>query len=417
MMHPPSGPDAEKESFINQAPNRNTVEMVYPLSVIKEVAATYPKTKVPAFLREWGTDRREEFFDEAFDDAISSMDQDKAPGVFWETLGTTNGIVCSTHYDTLRAEVYRLATMMIEEDLSYCSAEDLLCKTGIVYKLFVKGELHTREKILSKRQRLIFSSPLAMTLLERMWFAKQNQAEIALANQGGNILSRPGTPFTHQGALDLEKQVEDFDCESIVSTDQKGWDTRVTGWLMDADIERRAQLLIGDIESISRWRRGAANLNCIVKLKTVSFSDGHMVSQTAEGWWPSGSYRTSGTNSAMRVLIRRLAVGDLNAITMGDDACEGQHPNLTQLYAEYGFVLKNATPVSSDDFEFCSKHFRNGVVVPVDTSVRKMVLNVCLHSTAEAKDSIKRELIDYPGLGELVQLGVLDHDPEALDQD
>lgn len=414
MMTPPTGAAAERQSFMQQASNMNTTSYRVPMHIVKEVAELYPKSRVPWFISTWNEKEGPEEFDRAFRVALSAMDADKSPGAFWDKIASDNQGVITLAYDKLKDEVHRLATLVIESDFEDLIGSELFKTTGIVYKLFVKGELHTREKIEEGRQRLIFSSPLHMTILERMWFQPQNDAEIKAAGDGELIPSRPGTPFTSEGAHVLKECVSEFK-NRLVSTDQKGWDVRVPGWLMDADIKRRFHCLEGSQESKGRWLRGAMNLNHIVKFKVVAFSDGHFVYQKVAGWWPSGSYRTSGSNSGNRVIIRRVAAGDCEAITMGDDAVEGWLEDLYQRYAKYGFTLKHHEFVIPSDFEFCSKHFMNGIVVPVETSVRKMILNVYRHDSPEARSSIKQELKYYDNLDEFIRLGILDPDPTISD--
>jgi hypothetical protein len=129
-------------------------------------------------------------------------------------------------------------------------------------------------------------------------------------------------------------------------------------------------------------------MNCIVKLKTVAFSDGVIEHQVIPGVWPSGSYRTSGTNSRMRVILRLLATGNADVCTMGDDAVEGliagwSSEEMIAAYAKYGFVLKPPALQSSRDFEFCSKLFRRDdddhfTVTPTQGSIDKMLINFVL---------------------------------------
>ncbi len=415
MMKPPTGARAERQSFNLQSVNLKPSNYKVPEDVVKEISAHYPRTEVPAFIQDYTQSWFVDSFNEALVAAIGDMDADKAPGALWENLGTTNQDVISYHYEELRSEVWRLVDLIVNSDMSDKTAEEIFMKTGVAYKVFVKGELHTTEKIREGRQRLIFSSPLAMTLLERMWFGPQNSAEIKLANQGHKIPSKPGAPFTEEGALALRETLISFGKRKLVSTDQKGWDTHVKGWLMDADIRCRYHLLDGDAQSKGRWMRGAVNLNVITKRKTVIFSDGQVVFQDIDGWWPSGSYRTSSTNSRMRLIVRRLAAGDCAAMTMGDDATEGDREDLAERYALYGFKLKQKEPVTVDDFTFCSKHFRKGIVLPVDTSVRKMILNAYLHSTEESRSSIRLEMKNHPDLQYWVDMGVLDPDPTEVD--
>lgn len=140
------------------------------------------------------------------------------------------------------------------------------------------------------------------------------------------------------------------------------------------------------------------------------FSDGRIYCQSVAGFWPSGSYRTSGTNSRMRLVVRRLACGDAKAITMGDDAVEAKVSDMVSKYKTLGFDLKEPVPVTPENFEFCSKNFTSGLVIPVETSVRKMILNLVMHDTQEARHSIALELRDHPKYELFAELGLLPND-------
>jgi len=415
MMHPPTGHRAEKQSFELQNQRFDPVQHRVSQANISRVAKLYPRTSVPCSVESIGTDHEDGAFDHDFFRAFSEMDPKKSPGAIWELGNNTNQLMADNMYHELKEETRALLKMMATEDLTTLTTAELFMKTGIVYKVFVKGELHTVDKIKEGRQRLVYSSPIQMTLLERIIFGPQNAAEIEEAHASSTIPSRPGTPFTPVGAFLLKEQLKQFG-RRIVSTDQSGWDWHVQDWLMEADVEARFQLLDGSERGRVLWRRIALNLNELVSRKTIMFSDGVVLCQTRPGIWPSGSYRTSGTNSRMRLILRLEATGDTDAITMGDDAVEGWLERLAVRYEKLGFKLKEPDHAHYNDFEFCSKRFRDGLVIPVDTSVRKMILNLVLHPTQEAKDSILMELSNHHMLDEFKRLGVFDLDEVVDDQ-
>lgn len=406
---PPRGGRAEKQSFILQ--NTKFLELkaardrIDGISndIIEEVASLYVGSKVPAFLAKWLTPEWESAFEQSFSKALGDMATDKTPGALWNSLGSDNGTVLGSHPELVLEQTRQLCEKCLKDDFDRLTAADMFVRTGVAYKVFVKSEPHSIAKLDEGRQRLVFASPLHMTILERMIFGKQNDTDIDNWNV---VPSKPGLTMDRDGAWALRGNVEPF--VSPVSTDQSGWDWHVPDWLMFADVEVRRCLLEGPELEISSWHRIARNMTHLLARKTVLFSDGTFYVQSDDnaGVWPSGSYRTSGTNSRMRVLIRRLACGNSNIITMGDDAVEDDVENIQTCYLEYGFVLKPPEPVTSDRFEFCSKFFELGVVRPVSTSVDKMVAKLIRSKSQQAQDAIWRELENAPERSELEELGL-----------
>lgn len=405
MEMPPQGAFAEKQSFRRQNSMFKKLHVDVPPHVIMEVAALYPRTRVPLFLEEYGTEEFKDAFERAFQDALREMESDKTPGAFWNQISKNNGDLIADHYDEVFTQVTHLFEQCLLEDFSQLDSHEMFKRTGVCYKVFVKGEPHTVAKLDEGRQRLVFASPIHMTILERMIFGPQNQADI---DNWKTCPSKPGLTMNAEGAEALRENVLAFEAP-LVSTDQKGWDWHVQEWTMLADVEVRRELLDGSPAGRQRWHRVARNMNTLITLKTVMFSDGHVICQEDDhgGIWPSGSYRTSGTNSRMRVLVRRMACGDCKIITMGDDGVEADIGFLQEQYLEIGYVLKEPVPVTADLFEFCSKWFEgSGKVYPVEDSVRKMMVNLVRNPTDEARYSILMELKDYASLPYLKATGV-----------
>jgi len=271
-------------------------------------------------------------------------------------------------------ETKRIFDILCTEDLTGYTSLELFKRLGLAFKIFIKQELHPKKKVMENRHRLIFSSPVVLTILEKMVFGAQNKTDI---ENFSKVPSKPGVPFTSEGCLSLYEYVKNR-IPNPVSTDQSGWDWHVQPWLIDADLETRLLLLPDDMSQPNKdlWYQIARNLNHIIKYKTVVFSDGAVVFQSEPGIWPSGSLRTSGTNSRMRAILRRLAQGDWRSMTMGDDAVETRSDDLVESYRLLGFELKPPEHVSSEAFEFCSKWFIQAKwVIPTNTSYRKMILN------------------------------------------
>lgn len=417
-MKPPTGAAAERESFQYQASRFTPVNCVVGADVLDSIALLYPQTEVPDIVKCYGTNKEQRAFDAAFIAAISNMDADKSPGAPWENLGQTNQLLANEHFDTLKSEVWRLFRFIMNYDLRGLGSMELFELTGIYYKMFVKSELHDVEKIKTGRQRLIYSSPITMTILERMFFGSQNDAEIDVAD---SIPSKPGMSFDREGALRLRDYCAKFkvwpssrkrcangiNTGDLISTDMSGWDWHVQEWTTIADVEVRARCLTGELRHIALWRKAALNLNKIVMNKVVMFSDGQLWAQEEPGCWPSGSYRTSSTNSRMRVIVRYMIAADAAIVTMGDDAVEVMVDNLEDLYRNLGFLVKKVEAVDIGAFKFCSKWFKDGVIYPVIESVRKMILNLCMNDTEEVSFSISHELRELPDRAFYEGLGLI----------
>jgi hypothetical protein len=374
-----------------------------PGEVYDEISNLYPVSRVPLFLESYNTEDWDAAFRVAFLAAVNNMKSDSTPGAFYSNLYRENKQVFELALDALESETKDLVERCLTGDLERSDGSPLFLRTGQAFKVFVKGELHSLEKVKEGRHRLIFASPLPLTLADRMFFGGQNDVEI---ENWKSCPSKVGMTVNEEGALSLEQSVKKI--PNPISTDMSGWDWSVQSWMLDGDIEIRYRLLVGDLKHKTRWHIGARGLNNLLKWKTLMFSDGTLWSQMVPGIMASGSYRTSSSNSKMRVLARKMATGNCNIITYGDDAVEAFEEDLVAKYHELGLKLKSDFEhVESGHFEFCNKWWTKGSVVPTETSTGKMVCGLILHPTEEARESIRMELINSPFLPFLQEIGLL----------
>lgn len=318
--------------------------------------------------------------------AIDSLEPSSSPGALWS--GGTNSRLLEMRFEEIVDAVTLLYCFLCENDITGWSSERIFRETGIAYKVFIKDELHPLDKADNNRWRIIFSNPIILNILERMVFGptldreKKGLAYFDIATTIGLVMSGPDKKAE---ALRLRDKVRRFIGDSVASTDASGWDWSVPSWLY-MSAEARYQ------NSSPEFRCLTKNLLHICMNKTLIFSDGLIVCQEQPGIVPSGSYQTGSLNSFLRALLR-FFIDEHIPVTMGDDCLEKHIEGLVDLYKELGFTIKYpGGPSTLEDFEFCSKQFRNGGVVPVQKSVEKMLLNAYLSKDPQVLDSISMEL-------------------------
>jgi hypothetical protein len=317
---------------------------------------------------------------------VDELEPNSSPGALWS--GGTNKKLLEMRLEEIVDAVALLYCFLCENDITGWSAERIFRETGIAYKVFIKDELHPVEKADSNRWRIIFSNPIVLNILERMVFGptldneKKDKQYLNIPTTVGLVMSGPDKKAE---ALRLRSKVAQFVGDSIASTDGSGWDWSVPSWLYEA-AEHRYE------NSSPEFRRLTKNLLHICMNKALMFSDGLIVVQDQPGIVPSGSYQTGSLNSFLRALLRAF-IDDHVPVTMGDDCLEAHREGLVDLYRDLGFAIKYSGKSSSlDNFEFCSKHFRNGGVVPVKKSVEKMLLNAYRSQDPQVIASIASEL-------------------------
>lgn len=253
------------------------------------------------------------------------------------------------------------------QEFSQLSAEDL-----IVYglwdpvRLFVKDEPHKMSKIEEGRVRLIANVSIRVQMIERLLCSKQNNAEIS---HWWKIAAKPGLGLDDD-SLNLLGDAIDRILQSgeVAMTDVSGWDWTVKPWLLWADAERRRYCAGEDSDSLFGE---LLHLQAYATANSVyAMADGELISQDEGGIQNSGSYKTSSTNSWMRIILELVAymqayptasdedverlLKDL-VLTMGDDALAVYLKELPEMYGKLGFKTSLAgVKKSKAGVEFCS---------------------------------------------------------------
>lgn len=286
--------------------------------------------------------------------AIEKVQPLSSPGFPLMRLGTTNAKVLENHSDLVIDIVSRRLALLNSYDpkrVKDYDADELIARnlTDEV-RIFVKNELHGRQKVRQGRMRLIMSVSLIDQLVERVLNSAQNSLEI---QSWQTIPSKPGLGLHDEGLLSLRAQIDSM--PHPVASDVSGFDWSVAQWMLDLDARARGRL-IGPAVS-----RALENRATCLGLSRFVYSDGTSCAQMVSGVQKSGSYNTSGTNSRIRATLAAIAAFRRNeepaVMTMGDDAVEGcvDISSLPPSYDGFGVRLKQL----SREIEFCSYVFHS----------------------------------------------------------
>lgn len=358
---PAKGAKAERASFKYQASrHKHGVKVDYSQEDVDLIAAQYPRGKVNKVFDTLS----EEDFNMALEEVLQDVPRDSTPGYPMNMRCRNMGDLFDddSALTWLYEQGFKLFTFLVSNDITGWTADQIYRELGIVDHLFIKDEIHPLEKVLQQRFRIIFSVPILFNLMERLCCSQQNKIEI---RNWKDIASKIGIGFTDDMAADVAKYVEKM--KLVNSTDMSGWDWTVIGDLIKFDCRVRLKLAEG-CPGYANFERFLNNVNTILLRKVVALSDGTLLAQNFDGVIPSGSYRTSSTNSRIRLIARYLSFRDLLAATVGDDCLEGDYGNIdpVEAYWKLGLILKETSACDATDFEFCSKRFTNGKARPVD---------------------------------------------------
>lgn len=285
--------------------------------------------------------------------AIAGLKRDSSTGIpYCYAFKSNEDLLDSVGEEQLLEVVWeRLCLLAAHPDLEPLSAVELV-DGGYTdpVRVFVKGELHSTEKVKQKRMRLISILSTADQVVERLLCSGQNHTEIDSWN---DIPSKPGMGLDDEGLNKLRATMCAF--EDPVDTDISGWDWGVPGWLMMLDAQIRVAL--AGCRPDSMYARILRNRVLCLSLSVMVFSDGRIWEQTVRGIQKSGSYNTSSSNSRMRVILAYMA-GASKAIAMGDDCVEEYSPTAAEFYAQH-VAVKAYTPARDSGYqmEFCSMRF------------------------------------------------------------
>lgn len=291
--------------------------------------------------------------------AVDSLKMDASPGMPFMQQAPTNAKLLQFYGREWLASLVvermlRIQAAPVEAFETWSAVE--LVRAGLVdpVRVFVKNELHSSEKVMQGRYRLISSISVVDQCVERVLCSPQNNNEIEAWR---SLFSKPGLGLNDDGLEELRKCF--LSMKKPTGSDVSGFDWSVPQWLLDVDAEVRSRLAGGG----DLWQRRARLLG----LSLFVLSDGTVFEQIIRGIQKSGSYNTSSTNSRIRValsaLVSNFEVGSVAA--MGDDCVEDTSWmgvdsawSLVDAYAEYGFRVKEVQIGNLDGYvEFCAYRF------------------------------------------------------------
>lgn len=288
--------------------------------------------------------------------AVAGLKKDASTGVpFCYAFKTNEELLDACGEEQLIEVVWdRLRQLAANPDLSSLSAVELV-DGGYTdpVRLFVKGELHSTEKVQQQRMRLISILSTADQVIERFLCAGQNRTEI---DNWETIPSKPGMGLDDESLDSLRADMKSY--VNPVDTDISGWDWAVPGWLML--LEAQVRVALAGCKPGSTYARLLVNRVMCLSLSLMVFSDGTIWEQVVRGIQKSGSYNTSSSNSRMRVLLAYMA-GAARACAMGDDCFEEYCEGAAAFYSRH-VPVKAYKPAKESDgrMEFCSVMFNLG---------------------------------------------------------
>lgn len=262
------------------------------------------------------------------------------------------------------------------EEIADATPEELYMKglTGLI-RVFVKNEPHPTRKRLTQTWRIIASVCVILQIAFRVLFAPQNKLEAA---NWDKIPSKPGINLEMVDAV-----VAPLVGKPLRAGDVQSWDWSVEEWMMLLDGSRRIALAAkaspGNVVHTSvpgSWA-GMVFKAMYILARGVYVSHGRVYAQTVYGIMKSGSYITSSTNSAIRVMMGWLA-GCEWIIANGDDAISAQAPDLNERYRELGFLIKEGRDLTfGEPVEFCSQLYDLERKVRVSSNPGKSFFIMC----------------------------------------
>lgn len=224
----------------------------------------------------------------------------------------------------------------------------------------MKSEPHTIDKVQMGRFRIIAVVSFCDEIIERIIAENQNNKEI---DNWKTIPSMPGISLSDDASCVFFRDRVRTTIPNLAEADVSAWDWSLSEWMFRWDAERRCQLM--GLPSGSPLSNLVHNRAICLSRKVFSLSDGRLFSQGMKcyGVMPSGSYLTSSTNSAIRVMLGWLAGAEV-VYAMGDDSLESFVASAPETYARFGIRLKMYKCVNGD-FEFCSHLFTSSCAIPL----------------------------------------------------
>jgi hypothetical protein len=215
-------------------------------------------------------------------------------------------------------------------------------------RIFIKREWHKLKKIVSRRERLIWSVALLDQLVDELLYGPSLRAELQNYER---IPSKPGLSEFGGGMTRVFDQMEpEGEVHRFCETDKSAWDMTVPVWLSDLEFRARWRLCCnpdGDFQNLFFLR--AKQLQC----SRIVFSDGTLLEQQVPGIMRSGSKITISANSRYQVILKvlycQMQCGGFEEskhriFATGDDTIERVDGIRVAEYCEWlrslGFVIK-----------------------------------------------------------------------------
>jgi hypothetical protein len=306
-----------------------------------------------------------------------------SPGLPLGQLEETKRAVIENHFDLLYGLlITRLGILADKETWKIETPEGLVQKFACdPVRVFIKNELHSKEKMESGRLRLIAANSLIDSIIERFQFKHVNDEQV---KNWKTVPSKAGIALI----LDEDQQ---FLCDSFMSWIRDGVDTDVSGWDWSCgEFMIRSMfatlLELNGVKPGGLWHSvgmGTMHRFCLTLFAT---SDGKLiVIEDVRGIMKSGSEITTTGNGIMRTTLCHLTLcfppeaveasaesvdeaSKLQSASMGDDNVaetpRADRPHLEKRYEKLGFRLTDSHLCEDGTFSFCSHKFGGGVAIP-----------------------------------------------------
>lgn len=249
-------------------------------------------------------------------------------------------------------------------------------------RVFIKKEPHKLEKIREGRLRLIMAVGLAEQVVDHMLFGEQNQRNIDLFV---STPCAPGWGITYGGWRAVDTKA--------IGYDRRAWDYSVPRWLLELELDLRANLLVNSSELwLNMARRRYSEL---FDSPVLQLSSGFRFRQEVRGIVKSGTVNTIATNTHCQLLLHaycsfKSGLDDSGYfLAMGDDTLQD---HVSDAYVRtMKEIVRLKEPVVG---EFCSMQFYpGGVVEPLNYG--KHLCNLLYQKDEHLGDSLRSLQILY----------------------
>jgi hypothetical protein len=359
---PPTDSEAIVGSLLYQAGRHREVNPPRDLpEYMEKVIHMYPKSNPPPGFTKSGVDEIK-LMRVIRSRVAFEVKRHSSPGVPLAHLASANGPLIDKYYEQIVLAVYARLKLLMETDearLHKLSPVELV-QQGFCdpIKLFVKGEGHDRDKLLTGRVRLISSVALVDQVVERVLSTTQNLAE---KRNWFTTPTKCGIGFTHAENLRMYEAVNEKGPRA--QSDISGFDWSVQYWELVADANMR--IVLNGCDPNGMFARALRNRVRCLASSVFSLPDGRLVAQSLPALQKSGSFNTSPTNSRIRVMLA-VATGASWAIAHGDDCVEQFIPGAQKRYGELGRICKFYDKCEPDQFVFCSRQYTPKGAYPVN---------------------------------------------------